>query len=91
MSQLGEGDAVGQEGAALTVRRRRIRGYALEIKASQVVVADQEADIYSHFARRPAQVELLVRARHDRALEGGGKLFEQTASWPVHTEVLERW
>jgi len=57
--------------------------------ASQVVVvADQEADIYSHFARRPARVEVLVRARHDRALEGGGKLFEEAASWPAHTEVL---
>jgi hypothetical protein len=57
--------------------------------ASQVVVvADQEADIYSHFARRPARVELLVRARHDRALEGGGKLFEQTASWPVQSQGL---
>ena len=53
-----------------------------------VVVADQEADIYSHFARKPAGVELLVRARHDRALDGGGKLFEQAATWPVHTEVL---
>lgn len=58
--------------------------------ASQVVVvvADQEADIYSHFAQRPAGVELLVRARHDRGLEGGGTLFDASASWPVHTEVL---
>ena len=56
--------------------------------ASQVVVADQEADIFSHFARRPPGVELLVRARHDRALVEGGRLFEQAAGWPVHTEAL---
>ena len=53
-----------------------------------VVVADQEADIYSHFARRPDGVELLVRARHDRALADGGTLFAQAARWPVHTESL---
>ena len=57
--------------------------------ASQVVVvADQEADIYSHFANRPAGVDLLVRARHDRALVDGGTLFAQAATWPVHTRAL---
>ena len=54
--------------------------------ASQVVVVgDQEADIFSHFANRPAGVDLLVRARHDRALVEGGTLFAQAANWPVHT------
>lgn len=57
--------------------------------ASQVVVvADQEADIFSHFANRPAGVDLLVRARHDRSLVEGGTLFAQAATWPVHTEAL---
>ena len=57
--------------------------------ASQVVVvADQEGDIYSHFAHRPPGVELLVRARHDRALVDGGRLFAQSAGWPVHTQAL---
>lgn len=57
--------------------------------ASQVVVVgDQEADIYSHFARRPPRVDLLVRARHDRDLADGGRLFEQSAGWPVHTQAL---
>ena len=56
--------------------------------ASQVVVvADQEADIFSHFANRPAGVDLLVRARHDRALVDGGTLFAQAATWPVHTQA----
>lgn len=53
-----------------------------------MVVADQEADIYSHFARRPPEVELLVRTQHDRKLAEGGTLFEQTAGWPVHTRSL---
>jgi hypothetical protein len=69
------------EGAQMAGERLRS---ALQV----VVVADQEADIYSHFARRPAGVELLVRARHDRALEDGGKLFDEAASWAAHTEVL---
>jgi hypothetical protein len=57
--------------------------------ASQIiVVGDQEADIYSHFARRPRGVDLLVRARHDRSLADGGTLFEQSAQWPVHTQGL---
>ena len=53
-----------------------------------VVVADQEADIYDHFARRPPGAQLLVRARHDRALEDGGTLMSQSADWPVHTQAL---
>jgi hypothetical protein len=32
-------------------------------------------------------VDLLVRARHDRALVEGGTLFAQAASWPVHTQA----
>ncbi|HUF57524.1 MAG TPA: hypothetical protein VMM55_13295, partial [Thermohalobaculum sp.] len=39
------------------------------------VVADREGDLYEAFARRPAGVELLVRATHDRALAAGGRLF----------------
>jgi hypothetical protein len=32
-------------------------------------VSDRESDIFEHFARRPTNVELLVRARHDRRIE----------------------
>ena len=49
---------------------------------SLIVVADQEGDIYSHFARRPAGTDLLVRARHDRPLVEGGGLQSKTL-WPV--------
>jgi hypothetical protein len=43
------------------------------------VVADREADIYEAFAARPATVDLLVRACHDRLLEGGERLFALVA------------
>jgi hypothetical protein len=64
----------------------------------QVVVAsDQEGDLWAHFVRRPAEVELLVRARHDRVLSGAGDedeagdkdeagevfLFAAPDGWPV--------
>ena len=60
----------------------------LDTAAQVVVVADQEADIYSHFGCRPAGVELIVRARHDRALVEGGRLFALAATWPVHSTTL---
>jgi hypothetical protein len=51
-------------------------------EAAQVVVAcDQEGDIWAHFARRPEGAELLVRARHDRALADGGSLVAAPAGW----------
>jgi hypothetical protein len=40
------------------------------------VVADREGDIYEEFACRPAETDLLIRAHHDRALEGGGTLYD---------------
>lgn len=47
-----------------------------------VVVADREGDIYSHFARRPASVHVLIRSHHDREVEGGGRLSSVAADWP---------
>ena len=35
------------------------------------VVADRESDIYEAFARKPAGIKLVIRAAHDRAVEGG--------------------
>lgn len=42
--------------------------------ACVTVIADCEGDIYDEFALRPAATELLIRAHHDRALEGGDRL-----------------
>ncbi len=57
--------------------------------ASVVVVADREGDIYASFARRPAAVDLIVRAAQDRALHGGKRLFAAPSAWPelARTEV----
>jgi hypothetical protein len=51
--------------------------------AQVIMVGDRESDIYPLFARRPAGIELIVRASQDRALEGGGSLFERVAGWPI--------
>ena len=50
--------------------------------ASVVVVADREGDIYASFARRPEEVDLIVRAAQDRALHDGKRLFTAPAAWP---------
>ena len=51
--------------------------------AAQVtVVANREADIFDLFARRPARVDLIIRAMRDRALIGGGRLAARIASGP---------
>jgi hypothetical protein len=57
----------------------------LQAAREVVVVCDQEGDLYAHFARRPAAAQLLVRARHDRKLEGEGdaRLFAVLARQPV--------
>jgi len=64
-------------------------GERLADAASVVVVGDRESDIYSCFARRPAGVELIVRAAQDRAIElapdgpvVAGSLFASAAAWP---------
>ena len=54
---------------AAAVRAGELRG-----AARVTVVADREADIFELFARRPAHVEIVVRALHDRVLAGGGRL-----------------
>jgi Transposase DDE domain len=46
-----------------------------EVAAQVVTVADREADLYEHFAARPDGVEMIVRARHDRATGADGRLF----------------
>jgi hypothetical protein len=55
--------------------------------ASVVVVGDRENDIYSCFARRPAAVDLIVRAAQDRALVEDASLFASTAVWPELTRM----
>ena len=62
---------------AATRRAGELRG-----AARVTVVADREADMFELFAHRPAHVDLVVRAMHDRALAGGGKLAAAIARGP---------
>ena len=50
---------------------------------SVTVIADREGDLYPAFARRPSEVELLVRAQTDRVLAEGGHLFSHLDNLPV--------
>lgn len=54
---------------------------------SVVVVGDRENDIYSCFARRPAGVDLIVRAAQDRALVEDASLFASAMAWPELTRM----
>lgn len=46
------------------------------------VVADRECDIYEELALRPAGVDVLIRAHHDRLLADGSKLYLCTDTLP---------
>ena len=50
-------------------------------KASAItVVADRESDIYEDYARKPANVHLVTRMRHNRCLVDGQKLYDHMAA-----------
>lgn len=54
------------------------------------MVADCEGDIYEMFALRPAEVEILVRAYHDRSLADGTQLFACTDDLPeLGREIID--
>ena len=54
------------------------------------MVGDRESDIYDLFARRPANVHLLCRSAHPRAMTTGGLLPEHCAALPEQArETIE--
>jgi len=58
--------------------------------ACVTVVADREGDIYEMFADRPEGTEVLVRASHNRVLDGdGGKLFASLEGRPEAEHSVE--
>src|SRR5690348_5766461 len=66
---------------------------ALASAAMVTVIGDRESDIYEEFDRIPdGRTHLLTRACRDRALAGGGRLFDITATWPArhHFELEVR-
>ena len=46
------------------------------------MIADRESDVFELFAQRPQTVDLLVRAKHDRALGDGGRMFAHIDAQP---------
>ena len=73
------------------LRGTETAGSMLAEAASITMVEDREGDIYDQFARRPANVHLLVRAARDRsvwpalpaAADGEAmRLFAHCATWP---------
>ncbi|MDE2759360.1 MAG: IS4 family transposase [Paracoccaceae bacterium] len=65
-------------------------GELLGAASMVTVVADREADIYEMFACRPGSVEVLIRASHDRVVEGGaGKLFASLEGCPSEEHGVE--
>jgi hypothetical protein len=67
-----------------------LAGQACATARQVTVVADREADIFEAFARRPASVDLLVRAAQDRSLGDGGRLFAAAdARAPVARATLD--
>ena len=50
--------------------------------AQLTMVADRESDIYALFARRPAGLDLIVRAAQNRNLADGTKLFDALTDAP---------
>ena len=55
-------------------------GQVLAKAAGITVVADRESDIYEDYARKPANVHLVTRMRHNRCLVDGKKLYDHVAA-----------
>ena len=51
--------------------------------ASMVVVGDRESDIFQVLSQTPAGCDIIVRARHDRPLSGGGTAFSALAACEI--------
>lgn len=68
-----------------------LAGVAAELPRTCVVcVMDREADVwdlFEHQRRQAARVHLLVRAKHDRALGGGQRLFDWIRRRPVQATL----
>jgi hypothetical protein len=50
-------------------------GDVLAAARSLTVISDRESDIYEHFARRPANVDLIVRACQNRKIKTDGEIL----------------
>ena len=67
-------------------------GEVLALAARITGVSDRESDIYEHFARRPGNVHLIVRACQNRTIETGDadqikRLFDHVDSLPEQGRI----
>jgi hypothetical protein len=76
------GRAVDDKESARWLDGTRAAAEALDQAAQVIGVADREGDVWSHFAHRPKTIDLAIRARHDRPLDGGTSLFKAFAGQP---------
>src|SRR6266481_3203032 len=74
--------AVDDKESARWLDGTRAAAEALDQAAQVIGVADREGDVWSHFAHRPKTIDLAIRARHDRPLDGGTSLFKAFAGQP---------
>lgn len=63
---------------------------SLSAAAALTMVADREGNIYPLFARKPAGLELIVRAAQNRNLAGGRRLFEALGEAPCLAAIAVR-
>lgn len=66
----------------------RRAGEVLAQAARVTGVADRESDMYADFAHKPDNVDLLVRANHNRRIEGDKLLFDHADELPEATRLL---
>lgn len=63
-------------------------GHVLASARRVTVVSDRESDVYGVLVTpRAAHVDLVIRARHDRSLDGGETLFEALAGEPAEAVI----
>jgi hypothetical protein len=48
----------------------------------RIHITDREGDFYPLLARVPAGDDLVIRARHNRKMPAGGRLFDEADAWP---------
>jgi len=83
------GRALEDKESARWLEGSRVAAEALVGQASQVIgVSDREGDVWSHFAHVPEGMDLAIRSRHNRPLEGGKPLFEALADQPPLAATL---
>ena len=80
--------SIGDKESQRWLNGARRAGEVLDQAARITVVSDRESDIYSDFAHKPGNVELIVRAEHNRRVEGGKLLFDRADDLPEAERLL---